>query len=84
MTRYNLTEPQKKLYNYIEYFIEKNGCAPTIEEMRTGISAKSKASTHALATQLKDRGWVDWIPNKKITILMTPVDLRKEGSAYDP
>ena len=74
MTRYNLTEPQKKLYNYIEYFIEKNGCAPTIEEMRTGISAKSKASTHALATQLKDRDWVDWIPNKKRSMILVNKD----------
>lgn len=40
-----------------------------------------KESNYRIAAALLSNGYR--MPNKKITLLMTPVDLRKEGSAYD-
>ena len=48
---------------YINDFWREQGYAPSYEEIRTAMGAKSKSSVSALVAKLEERGYVERIPN---------------------
>ena len=53
-----LTKKQKYLFEYLENYIEKNGIAPSFEEMKNAVKLKSKSGIHRLIMSLEQRGFI--------------------------
>ena len=58
-----MTARQKECLTYISGFWREHGYAPSYEEIRTAMGAKSKSSVSALVSKLEERGYVERIPN---------------------
>lgn len=58
-----LTKRQKILFDFLKSRIAAEGVAPTVEEMKVALGAKSKSSVHALVTELVEKGAIRRIPN---------------------
>jgi len=56
--RYNLTKKQKKIFDFVKSYIQKNKEAPYYEKIMRGVNLKSKNSVYNYVHQLKDRGWI--------------------------
>jgi len=61
-----MTERQKKLYDFIFGYINKNGIAPSYIEMikHMNISEKGKSTIHYYLCQLEKEGVIKRIPAK--------------------
>ena len=53
-----LTKKQKELFEYLENYIEKEGIAPSFEEMKSAVKLKSKSGIHRLIMSLEQRGFI--------------------------
>lgn len=51
-----LTDSQRKTYDFVRGFIEKNGYAPKLPEIAKGIGIKSKGVVHRYVKALVDEG----------------------------
>tara|TARA_R110000765_G_scaffold44176_1_gene91763 strand:- start:43 stop:273 length:231 start_codon:yes stop_codon:yes gene_type:complete len=56
-----MTPRQKECLDYISGFWSDNGYAPSFEEIRIALGAKSKSSVSALVKRLEARGYVERI-----------------------
>lgn len=76
-----LTQKQFKLLKFIEEYLNKNGLAPSYDEMKEGISLKSKSGIHALISSLEERGYLKRLPNKAraIDIIRAAGERRPSG-----
>ena len=53
-----LTPRQLEVYKLIKDYIEANNFAPSYEEIKQLLGARSKAHVHAFVHQLIRRGWI--------------------------
>ncbi|WP_457091052.1 LexA family protein [Microvirga sp. P5_D2] len=53
-----LTRKQNQLFRYISGYIDSQGIAPTLDEMKDAMGVKSKSCIHRTLTSLENRGWV--------------------------
>ena len=53
-----LTVKQKKLYDFIKYYIKKNGFAPTYVEMKEYLNLKSISTIYYYLERIEKRGWI--------------------------
>jgi repressor LexA len=53
-----LTPRQLEVYKLIKDYIEANNFAPSYEEIKQLLGARSKAHVHAFVHQLINRGWI--------------------------
>ena len=53
-----LTHRQLELLIFIDKTIKANGVAPTLDEMRTAMDVRSKASIHRMLALLEERGFI--------------------------
>ena len=58
-----MTPRQKETLDFIRGYWEDNEYAPSYEEIREGISAKSKSSVASLIKKLEERDYIERIPN---------------------
>lgn len=58
-----MTETQKKLYDYLASRTD-NPVGPSYDEMVSATGISSKSGISRLLSELKERGLVDFIPNK--------------------
>ena len=67
----NLTPKQIQLFRFVEDYIERHDFAPSYEEIMEALDIKSKSVVNNRVVALKERGWIDFEPNKwrSITIL---------------
>lgn len=75
--QYNMTKRQKDVFNFIKLQAD---VPPTIEEIREACGFASKSQVHNIMLGLRERGRIDWIPNRRrsIKILdgkMTPKEI---------
>jgi SOS-response transcriptional repressor LexA len=56
--KYSLTKKQKKIFDFVKSYIQKNKEAPSYERIMRGVNLKSKNSVYNYVNQLKDRGWI--------------------------
>lgn len=59
-----LTKKQKELFEYLNNYINKNGIAPSFEEMRSAVNLKSKSGIHGLIISLEQRGFIRRLKHK--------------------
>ncbi|MCZ6898066.1 MAG: helix-turn-helix domain-containing protein [Betaproteobacteria bacterium] len=62
--KFNLTPKQKRAYDFIASYIEKEGVCPSYDEIMDYLGLKSKSNVNRIVKTLKERGWIDYIPNK--------------------
>ena len=58
-----MTPRHKECLDFIAEYWRENGFAPSFDEIREGLGAKSKSSVSSLVSQLERRGHVTRIPN---------------------
>jgi|BEDMetMinimDraft_2_1075160.scaffolds.fasta_scaffold00887_4 repressor LexA len=59
-----LGESQRKILNFIRYFIQNNGFPPTVREIGEAIGLRSSATVHQHLRKLELRGHLQRIPGK--------------------
>ena len=67
-----LTKQQRKVLDFINYFIKTHGYSPSVEEIALGVGLKSKATVHAHIQNLCKKGMVKSSYNRARSI--EPVD----------
>lgn len=68
--KYNLTSKQREAYEWIKAYIKNEDQSPSYDEIMIGIGIKSKSGVARLCNGLKDRGWIDFIPNRSRSIII--------------
>ena len=65
-----MTKKAKKLFDFLKKYIEKNGIAPSFEEMKTHMELKSKSSIFQYLEYLENSGNItrDKIKSRSIRI----------------
>jgi repressor LexA len=58
-----MTPRQKECLDFIEAFWAEHGFAPSYDEIRIALGAKSKASVTGWVSKLEARGYIQRIPN---------------------
>ena len=59
-----MTPKQHILWNFIRDYSQKNGYAPSFDEMRDFMQLKSKSSIHRLVKELEEQGTLNRIPHQ--------------------
>lgn len=69
-----LTAHQKRVMDYLTWFIAKNDIAPSYDEIQAHLGLKSKSSVHRVIHELEERGAIQRLPNRAraITIIANP------------
>lgn len=69
-----ITERQLEVLTWIYEFIQAHEYSPTYQEICEGTGVRSRARVHHMLGQLKDREYIDWLPNRRrcIQILRMP------------
>ena len=70
----SLTRRQKEIYEFLRHRLEREGVAPSYEEIRDGLGLKSVSTVHKHLKQLERRGWLDspWGSRKRALSLRGP------------
>lgn len=58
-----MTPRQKECLDFISKFWKKHGYAPSYDNIKDALGAKSKSSVAALVTKLEGRGYIQRTPN---------------------
>lgn len=69
-------ERRRKVLKFVEKFTQKNGYAPSVEEIGTGVSLSKTAVRHHLAI-LKEDGHITMQPGKYRSLRVIPQEHRK-------
>lgn len=69
-----LTAHQKRVMDYLTWFIGKNGISPSFDDIRAHLGLASKSSVHRVIHELEERGAIQRLPNRarSITIIANP------------
>lgn len=69
-----LTAHQKRVLEYLAWFIAKNGIAPTYDQIAAHLGLASKSGVHRVIHELEERGAIQRLPNRarSITIIANP------------
>ena len=67
---FNLTRRQKQCFDFIKRHIDENGLSPSFDEIQHALGLASKSGAHRLVHSLKERGWVDFLPHRRRTIVL--------------
>lgn len=65
--KYYLTFSEMKIYNFIKYYINKNGYSPSLKEISEECNT-SISWAHTVVNRLTDKGYISHVPNKFRTI----------------
>lgn len=65
-----LTDKQKKVLDFIAYFIEENKYPPTSREIKDHFQFSSQTSSMEYLRALRGKGWISWIDGKPRTITL--------------
>ncbi|MBN2760587.1 MAG: transcriptional repressor LexA [Rhodobacteraceae bacterium] len=76
-----LTRKQIELLKLIHDRMEKEGVAPSFDEMKDALDLRSKSGIHRLITALEERGFIRRLPHRAraIEVLKLPDALGKSG-----
>ena len=67
---HGMTKKQSDCFSFIKHYLSVNGIPPSVDEMRAGLGLKSKSGVHRLLNGLRERGLVDWLPNRARSIYL--------------
>lgn len=68
--RYALTKRQQQAFLCIQAYIKEHGQSPNYRELMDAMNIKSLGHMAEIVKGLKDRGWIDYLPNKARSIII--------------
>jgi repressor LexA len=71
-----LTRRQKEILDFLNGFIDREGYAPTIEEIAEHFSLRSLATVHKHLTNLQDKGLIRRAWNRSRALELVPTDMK--------
>ena len=71
-----LTRRQKEILDFLNGFIDREGYAPTIEEIAAHFSLRSLATVHKHLTNLQDKGLIRRAWNRSRALELVPTDVK--------
>ena len=71
-----LTRRQKEILEYLNDFIDREGYAPTIEEIAEHFSLRSLATVHKHLTNLQDKGLIRRAWNRSRALELVPTEVK--------
>jgi repressor LexA len=74
-----LTRRQKEILEYLNEYIDREGYAPTIEEIAEHFSLRSLATVHKHLTNLQDKGLIRRAWNRSRALELVPTEVRVEA-----
>lgn len=79
-----MTPRQKQCLDYIQRYWDEHGYAPSYNDIREALSAKSKSSVAALIEQLVQRGYVTRTPHlaRSIQVVQRSRTVHNGSSPY--
>lgn len=72
-----LTPAQKRVLDYIRYYIERNGYSPSFDDIKDAIGLRSKSGVHRLVNALRERGHITFLRNRARSITLGGFDHRE-------
>ncbi len=69
-----LTEQQLRCYNFIKDYKERNGIAPSYDELMDMMGLKSKSNINRLIVALEERGAIKRLPYRARAIKVLDLD----------
>jgi repressor LexA len=74
-----LTRRQKEILEYLNDYIDREGYAPTIEEIAEHFSLRSLATVHKHLTNLQDKGLIRRAWNRSRALELVPTEVKVEA-----
>jgi repressor LexA len=71
-----LTRRQKEILDFLNGYIDREGYAPTIEEIAEHFSLRSLATVHKHLTNLQDKGLIRRAWNRSRALELVPTDIK--------
>lgn len=68
--KYNITDRQREVYDFVVAYIEENDQAPTFREIAEGLDHKTLSNVHRMLHALRDRNWIDFLDNRARSIII--------------
>lgn len=65
-----LTPAQKRVLDFINTYIRRNGVSPSYSEMQADLNMRSKASVSRYLIALRERGYIDFSPRQARSIIV--------------
>ncbi len=75
-----LTAKQLRLLIFNKNYIEKNGIAPSMEEMRKHMNIQSISGVHSYLRSLEERGFIRKLPNRARALEVLKIPEAKNGA----
>ena len=81
-----MTNKAKKLFDFIQSYIQKNGISPSFDEMKEALDLRSKSGIHRLISALEERGFIRRLAHRAraIEIVKLPESLGGDPSGFAP
>lgn len=67
---FGLTQGQRYAVWIIQELTQLDGVPPSVAEIARELGNSSKGRTHAILSSLKRRGWIDWIPGHRRSLVL--------------
>ena len=64
----NLTERERRVYEYICGVLEKNGYSPSVRDIQTALGIKSTSTVHSYIERLESKGYIKREQGKSRTL----------------
>ena len=73
-----LTKRQREILDYLHYFIEQHGYAPSLEEIGRRFGLSSLATVHKHLTNLQEKGFIRraWNRSRSVELVTKPAGSR--------
>ena len=64
----NLTEKERKVYDYIKKVLERDGYAPSVRDIQNALGIKSTSTVHSYIERLESKGYIKKEQGKSRTL----------------
>jgi SOS-response transcriptional repressor LexA len=79
-----LTAKQRDAFDFIARTIAQHGVPPSLSEIRDHLGCRSKSWVHTLLAALKERGCIDFLPNRARSITLLKQDAATAATSVLP
>lgn len=67
-----LTRAQKRVFDFIEDYMDEHGVAPSFDDIKDGVGLASKSVVHRHVQTLIQKGWIGYMPDRARSIYLIP------------
>lgn len=76
---YGLTRTQRDTLLIVQELAAIGGVAPTLSEIQHELGTSSRGSIHRILSLLRERGYIDWLPfRRRSIVVLRPIPFPEE------